>query len=64
MAIYEAKLMKQEFLNCHELLAEKTDRLVELLRAAESRGVLLEDALTLVDVAYRLEMIDWQSTFL
>ena len=34
------------------------------MRQAESRGVLLEESLTLVDVGFWLEMIDWQSKFL
>ena len=63
-AIHEVTLMKQQFVQCHEFLAKNTHRLVELLRQAESRGVLLEDSLTLVDVGFWLEVIDWQSKFL
>lgn len=63
-AIYEVTLMKQDFLRCHEFLAEKSCRLVELLRHAESRGVLLEDSLALADIGFWLQMIDWQSRFL
>jgi hypothetical protein len=63
-AISEVILMKQQFIGCHEFLAKNTFRLVELLRQAESRGVLLEDALTLADTTYWLEQIDWQSKFL
>lgn len=63
-AIHELTLMKQQFIQCHEFLAKNTRRLVELLRQAESRGVLLEESLTLVDVGFWLEMIDWQSKFL
>jgi len=62
-AIAEVLQIKQEFIRCHDLLANKTHRLVELLCEAESRGYLLEDALTLVDTAFWLEMIDWQSKF-
>jgi hypothetical protein len=62
--IYEVMLMKQQFLRCHEWLADKTFRLVELLREAESRGVRLEESLTLVDVMFWLEAIDCQSKFL
>jgi len=62
--IHEVTLMKQQFIQCHEFLAKNTHRLVELLRQAESRGVLLEESLTLVDVGFWLEMIDWQSKFL
>ena len=56
--------MKQEFIRCHDFLAHRTARLVELLGQTESRGYLLEDSLTLVDTVYWLEMIDWQSKFL
>ena len=63
-AIAEVLQMKQEFIRCHEFLANRTARLVELLGQAESRGYLLEDALTLVDTTYWLQMIDWQTKFL
>jgi hypothetical protein len=56
--------MKQEFIRCHDLLANRTYRLVELLGQAESRGYLLEDSLTLVDTVHWLQMIDWQTKFL
>ena len=63
-AVAEVVQMKQEFLRCHAFLAKNTYRVVELLCEAESRGYLLEDALTIVDTAYWLEMIEWQSKFL
>ncbi len=63
-ALAEVVQMKQEFLRCHDLLAKNTYRLVELLCEAESRGYLLEDALTIVDTAHWLQVIDWQSKFL
>jgi hypothetical protein len=63
-AIAEVLEMKQEFIRCHDFLANKTARLVELLGQAESRGYLLEDSLTLVDTAHWLHMIDWQTKFL
>jgi hypothetical protein len=63
-AIAEVLQMKQEFIRCHEFLAKSTYRLVELLGQAESRGYLLEDALTIVDTAYWLQHIDWQTKFL
>jgi hypothetical protein len=56
--------MKQEFIRCHDALANKTYRLVELLGQAESRGYLLEDSLTLVDTVHWLQMVDWQTKFL
>ena len=63
-AIVEVLQMKQEFIRCHDFLANRTARLVELLCQAESRGYLLEDALTLVDTTYWLQHIDWQTKFL
>jgi hypothetical protein len=63
-AIAEVLQMKQEFIRCHDFLANKTARLVELLGQAESRGYLLEDSLTLVDTVHWLQMIDWQTKFL
>ena len=63
-AIYHVQLMKQQFLQCHDFLAQSTYKMVELLCEAESRGVLLDDALTLVDTSYWLQMIDWQTQFL
>jgi len=63
-AIAEVLQMKQEFIRCHDFLAHRTARLVELLCQAESRGYLLEAALTLVDTTYWLQHIDWQTKFL
>ncbi len=63
-AIAEVLEMKQEFIRCHDFLANRTYRLVELLGQAESRGYLLEDSLTVVDTAHWLQHIDWQTKFL
>ena len=63
-ALAEVVQMKQQFLRCHDFLTKSTYRLVELLCEAESRGYLLEDALTIVDTAHWLQVIDWQSKFL
>jgi hypothetical protein len=63
-AINEVLQMKQEFIRCHDFLADRSIRLVELLGQAESRGYLLEDSLTLVDATYWLQMINWQTKFL
>jgi hypothetical protein len=63
-AIAEVLQMKQEFIRCHEFIANNTHRLVELLCQAESRGYLLEDSLTVVDTAHWLQHIDWQTKFL
>lgn len=56
--------MSHEFMKCHYYVATNTQKLAELLREAESRGVLLQDAFSLADVGYWLEHLDWQSKFL
>lgn len=63
-AIDEVRFMKQEFFQCHDFLARRSHRLVELLSEAECRGVLLEESLELIETSFWLEMIDWQSKFL
>lgn len=62
-AIRELRSLKQEFLQCHKLITDGTARLVELLCETEARGVLLEESLTLVDTAFWLDVIDWQTKF-
>jgi hypothetical protein len=56
--------MAREFMKCHYYVATNTQKLAELLREAESRGVLLQEAFALADVGYWLEHLDWQSKFL
>jgi hypothetical protein len=56
--------MGKEFMKCHDFLATSTHRLAELLREAESRGVLLQEAFALADVGCWLQHIDWQTKFL
>lgn len=58
------RYMSQEFMKCHDYLAKSTHRMAELLREAESRGVLLHEAFALADVGYWLKHLDWQSKFL
>ena len=62
--LLEVQRFQQQFVQCHQFLADNTFRLAELLREAESRGILLQDAFALADVAYWLENIDWQTKFL
>ena len=62
--LLEVQRFQQQFVQCHQFLADNTYRLAELLREAESRGILLQDAFTLADVGYWLENIDWQTKFL
>ena len=56
--------MAREFMKCHDFLASSTHRMAQLLREAESRGVLLQEAFALADVSYWLQHIDWQTKFL
>ena len=56
--------MAREFMECHYYLATNTQKLAELLREAESRGVLLQEAFALADVSSWLRHIDWQTKFL
>jgi hypothetical protein len=56
--------MSHEFMKCHDFLAKSTHRLAELLREAESRGILLQDAFALADVGHWLQHLDWQTKFL
>ncbi len=62
--LLEVQQLQQQFVQCHQFLADNTHRLAELLREAESRGVLLQDAFKLADVGYWLQPIDWQTKFL
>ena len=62
--LLEVQQLQQQFVQCHQFLADNTHRLAELLREAESRGVLLQDAFKLADVGYWLQNIDWQTKFL
>lgn len=57
-------LMSRQFMQCHEFLANNTHRLVNLLREAESRGILLHEVFALSDVGYWLQHVDWQTKFL
>ena len=62
--LLEIQRFQEQFVQCHQFMADNTYRLAELLREAESRGILLQDAFALADVAYWLENIDWQTKFL
>ena len=62
--LLEVERFQQQFVQCHQFLADNTHRLAELLREAESRGVLLHEAFTLANVGYWLQNIDWQTKFL
>ena len=62
--LLEVQQCQQQFVQCHQFLADNTYRLAELLREAESRGILLQDGFKLADVGYWLQNIDWQTKFL
>jgi hypothetical protein len=62
--VQTVRLMSQQFMQCHQFLAQNTHALSELLREADSRGVLLHEALALADAGYWLQHIDWQTKFL
>jgi len=56
--------LQQQFVQCHQFLADNTRQMAELLCTAHSRGVLLHEAFELANVGYWLENIDWQTKFL
>jgi len=58
------RAMSQQFMRCHQFMAEQTHQLAELLREAESRGVLLHEAFAVANVGYWLQHIEWQTKFL
>jgi hypothetical protein len=62
--LLEVQQFQQQFVQCHQFLADNTYRLAELQREAESRGILLQEAFKLADVGYWLQNIDWQTKFL
>ena len=62
--LLEVQRFQQQFVQCHQFLADNTYRLAELLREAESRGILLQGAFVLADVGHWLQHIDWQTKFL
>jgi hypothetical protein len=57
-------VLSQQFMVCHEYLADRTYALATMLREAESRGILLHEAFALADAEYWLQHIDWQTKFL
>jgi len=58
------RAMSQQLMRCHQFMGEATQRLAELLREAESRGILLHETFALADIGYWLQHIDWQTRFL
>jgi len=62
--LLEVQRFQQQFVQCHQFLADNTYRLAELLRESESRGILLQDAFVLADVGHWLQHVDWQTKFL
>jgi len=62
--LLEVQRFQQQFVQCHQFLADNTYRLAELLRESGARGILLQEAFTLSDLGYWLQNIDWQTKFL
>ena len=58
--LLEVQQFQQQLVQCHQFLADNTRTLSELLREAESRGILLQDAFKLADIGYWLQSINWQ----
>ena len=51
--------MKREFIACYSFLNEHIPKFLELLNEADSRGVLVEETLELLDVRFWSELIDY-----
>ncbi len=64
VVLQTVRAMSQQFMRCHQFMAEQTHKLAELLREAEARGILMHEAFTFADVGYWLQHIDWQTKFL
>jgi len=62
--LHDVRGLQQQFVQCHQFLADNTRQMAELLCTAHSRGVLLHEAFELANVGYWLENIDWQTKFL
>ena len=62
--LLEVQRFQQQFVQCHQFLADNSYRLAELLRESGARGILLQEAFTLSDLGYWLQNIDWQTKFL
>ncbi len=58
------KEIKEEFIKYHEYIAKRTYKLVTLLLDAETRGILVEEALELAEVGYWLEIVEYHNKFL
>lgn len=62
--IKEVRQIKWELFSCYKFEAERLESLAALMRQADSRGILIEDLLEMVDVMYWLEQLDWQKKWL
>jgi hypothetical protein len=59
-----AHALKKEFIKCHSYLDDHLPLLVKLLQDGESRGLLMEETLELLDIRFWLGLIDSQSRYL
>lgn len=62
--IKEVQKIKWELFSCYKFETERLESLAALMRQADSRGILIEDLLEMVDVMYWLEQLDWQKKWL
>jgi hypothetical protein len=56
----EMQKIKWELLSCYKFETERLESLAGLIRDADSRGILTDELLEMVDVMYWLELLDWQ----
>jgi hypothetical protein len=62
--IKEVQKIKWELFSCYKFETERLESLAALMRDADSRGILIEELLEMVDVMYWLEQLDWQKKWL
>jgi hypothetical protein len=60
----EMQKIKWELLSCYKFETERLESLAGLIRDADSRGILTDELLEMVDVMYWLELLDWQKKWL
>jgi hypothetical protein len=58
------RTLKYSFFNCYRFQEERLLELVKLIQESESRGILVEEAVSLVDTAYWLQMIALHQIYL
>jgi hypothetical protein len=58
------RVLKYSFFNCYRFQEERLEELVNLLREAESRGILVTEAVGLADTSFWLQLIANNLTYL